>query len=351
MADRKGTFHMCKKLIALSIALLTIGGSLSFTATAEAAPNPQPGQSLIGYNFDYRTLILVLKPGQDPLSDGQKIRWYSSYDSNSQTKWIGSSDTYIVRQRQYDPPGSSIAGRERSNACTWPVMTSVCANDFLQGYGAQLVYLTIDGTTPIPIFFGVTTGHPSSVDIFTLVPDLTLPPDFLAPKTYGNPASVTGYAPALPATPVTPTAPAITAGTTSVIYNGVPQSGTYSVDQESSCSTTYNGSAIPPVQAGTYAVSLTCTANSLSSTATTTLTITKAAPVISWSTPSAITTATKLGSSQLNAFSYIPGSFTYSASAGSTLPIGDVLVTATFTPTDTTNYTSATMTVTIKVTA
>ena len=179
----------------------------------------------------------------------------------------------------------------------------------------------------------------------------TLPPDFLTPKTYGNPASVTGYAPVAPATPVTPTAPVITAGATSVIYNGVPQSATYSVDQESSCSTTYNGSAIAPVQAGTYALSLTCTANSLTSTATTTLTITKATPVISWSTPAAITTATKLSSSQLNAFSYIPGSFTYSASAGSTLPAGDDLITATFTPTDSTNYTTSTMTVTIKVTA
>jgi hypothetical protein len=136
-----------------------------------------------------------------------------------------------------------------------------------------------------------------------------------------------------------------------VIYNGVPQSATYSVDQKSSCSTTYNGSAIPPVAAGTYAVSITCTANSLTSTATTTLTITKASPVISWSKPGAITTATKLSSSQLNAFSYIPGSFTYSAAIGSTLPIGDDLITDTFTPTDSTNYTSATMTVTIKVTA
>ena len=179
---------------------------------------------------------------------------------------------------------------------------------------------------------------------------LTLPPDFLTPKTYGNPASVTGYAPALPATPVTPTAPVITASATSVIYNGVPQSAAYSVDQESSCSTTYNDSPIPPVAAGSYAVSITCSANSLTSTATTTLTITKASPVISWSTPGAITTATKLSSSQLNAFSYIPGSFTYSSAIGSTLPIGDDLITATFTPTDSTNYTTSTMTVTIHVT-
>ena len=192
-----------------------------------------------------------------------------------------------------------------------------------------------------------------SEDFFTVTPPtptITLPPDFLAPKTYGNPASVTGTAPAAPAVALTPTAPVITTGATSVIYNGVPQTAPYSVDQESSCSTTYNGSAIPPVAAGTYAVSITCTANSLTSTATTTLTITKATPVISWSTPAAITSTTKLGASQLNAFSYTPGSFTYSASAGSTLPAGDDLVTATFTPTDSTNYTSATMTVTIHVT-
>ena len=189
------------------------------------------------------------------------------------------------------------------------------------------------------------------ISVNQCTPAITIPPDFLTPKTYGNPASVTGTAPAAPAVALTPTAPVISAGSTSVIYNGVPQSAPYSVDQKSSCSTTYNGSAIPPVAAGSYAVSITCSANSLTSTVTTTLTITKAAPVISWSTPGAITTATKLSSSQLNAFSYIPGSFTYSASTVSTLPAGDDLVTATFTPTDTTNYTSATMTVTIKVTA
>jgi hypothetical protein len=141
-------------------------------------------------------------------------------------------------------------------------------------------------------------------------PTLTLPPDFLTPKTYGNPSPVTGFAPVAPATPITPTAPIITASNSSVIYNGVPQSAAYSVDQKSSCSTTYNGSSIPPVSAGTYAVSITCSANSLTSTATSTLTITKATPVISWSTPSAITSTTKLGASQLNAFSYIPGTFT-----------------------------------------
>jgi hypothetical protein len=37
MADRKGTLQMRKKLIALSIALLAIGGSLTFTTSAARA--------------------------------------------------------------------------------------------------------------------------------------------------------------------------------------------------------------------------------------------------------------------------------------------------------------------------
>ena len=39
MADRKGIPQMRKKLIALSVALLTIGGSLTFIGSASAANN------------------------------------------------------------------------------------------------------------------------------------------------------------------------------------------------------------------------------------------------------------------------------------------------------------------------
>ena len=347
MVDRKGIPHMRKKLIALSIALLTIGGSLTFMSVASA----EVPQTVVGLAAASNAAFIIIPDGSDALPVGTSLTHVDPFQGES--SWVGSG-----RVSLYYVSGTSTLG-------------IVCAGEswFFNYYGfnypdicGDLNHFSMSDKVQLVVWrndhLSLGYGGPPSEDIFTVTPPTpatTLPPDFLAPKTYGNPASVTGTVPALPATPVTPTAPAITASATSVIYNGVPQSAAYSVDQKSSCSTTYNGSAIPPVAAGTYAVSITCSANSLTSTATTTLTITKASPVISWSTPAAITSTTKLGASQLNAFSYIPGSFTYSAAssaigAGSTLPAGDDLVTATFTPTDSTNYTTSTMTVTIHVT-
>jgi hypothetical protein len=324
---------MRKKLIALSIALLTIGGSVSSTTVARA----DVPQTVIGLAVEPNAEFLIIPEGQDPIPVGFSLTGFSSYFALS--NWSGSGS---VRISYGEIIGSLIEACHEGNfiSAAYP---NICLGIGDVFTGNEIIQLVVWESL-------VTGNDGDSEDIFIVTPSTTLPPDFLAPKTYGNPASVTGTAPALPATPVTPTAPAITAGSTSVIYNGVPQSAPYSVDQKSSCSTTYNGSSIPPVTAGSYAVSITCSANSLTSTATTTLTITKATPVISWSTPAAITTATKLSSSQLSAFSYIPGSFTYSSAIGSSLPIGDELITATFTPTDSTNYTSATMTVTIHVT-
>ena len=332
---------MRKKLIALSIALLTIGGLVSSTTVARAGVP----QTVIGLALMPNAEFLIIPAGQDPIPVGFSLTGFASYFELS--RWSGSGSVRISSGEILGPLIEACHEGAFISEVISEVYPNIClgiGHVFTGNEIIQLVEWELLGTG----------NDGDSEDIFIVTPPepvgLTIPPDFLTPKTYGNPASVTGYAPALPATPVTPTAPVITASATSVIYNGVPQSAPYSVDQKSSCSTTYNGSSIPPVTAGTYAVSITCSANSLTSTATTTLTITKAAPVISWSTPGAITTATKLSSTQINAFSFIPGSFTYSSAIGSTLPAGDDLVTATFTPTDSTNYTTSTMTVTIHVT-
>ena len=355
MADRKGIPCMRKKPLLVFTVLLSLTGLVSTTQAAQAYPLSRPSGSYVGFSIGSSRVFLILKPGQAPIDLRGTLVWHSQYDSDTTSNWIGGFSQSHLRLRALGLPGSRMAELEFNFLCNGnnPLLAYaeiVCQNgDFASGDGYQAVGFTSNGRDLLDTYDG------NSVDIFTVAPSTTLPPDFLTPKTYGNPASVTGTAPAAPVVALTPTAPVITTGATSVIYNGVPQSATYSVDQKSSCSTTYNGSSIPPVTAGTYAVSITCSANSLTSTATTTLTITKASPVISWSTPAAITSTTKLGASQLNAFSYIPGSFTYSAAssaigAGSTLPAGDDLVTATFTPTDSTNYTTSTMTVTIHVT-
>jgi hypothetical protein len=72
-------------------------------------------------------------------------------------------------------------------------------------------------------------------------------------------------------------------------------------------------------------------------------------PAITWATPPSIVYGTALSGTQLNASSPVAGSFSYSPSAGTVLSVGQHTLTATFTPTDTTDYTTATATVTLTV--
>jgi Flp pilus assembly CpaE family ATPase len=83
---------------------------------------------------------------------------------------------------------------------------------------------------------------------------------------------------------------------------------------------------------------------------TVTLTVTKAAPVISWAKPAPITYGTALGAAQLNATASVPGKFTYIPSAGAVLGAGSHTPSVTFTPTDTANYTPVQAAVTLTVT-
>ena len=74
-------------------------------------------------------------------------------------------------------------------------------------------------------------------------------------------------------------------------------------------------------------------------------------PVITWANPSSIVYGTLLSATQLNASASVPGEFVYTPGAGTKLNagVGQTLL-ATFTPTETTNYSTATKTVSIDVT-
>ncbi len=79
------------------------------------------------------------------------------------------------------------------------------------------------------------------------------------------------------------------------------------------------------------------------------LTVNKASPAITWATPAPISYGTTLNAAQLNATANVPGLFTYSPGAGSTPHAGPAVLTATFTPTDATDYAATTSTVTLTV--
>src|SRR4029078_6252886 len=92
------------------------------------------------------------------------------------------------------------------------------------------------------------------------------------------------------------------------------------------------------------------TVNYARATATVSLTVTKATPVITWSDPAAITAGTPIGATQLNATASVPGTFVYSPLAGTVLGVGAAWpLSVTFTPTDTTRCGATTRRVKIAV--
>ncbi len=75
----------------------------------------------------------------------------------------------------------------------------------------------------------------------------------------------------------------------------------------------------------------------------------KNTPAISWATPAAIIFGTVLSSAQLDATASVPATFVYSPAAGTKPAVGSDTLSVTITPSDTTNYTTATATVTLVV--
>jgi gliding motility-associated-like protein len=74
---------------------------------------------------------------------------------------------------------------------------------------------------------------------------------------------------------------------------------------------------------------------------TVTITVSKATPVITWSTPAPITFGTALSAAQLNATANTPGSFTYTPAIGAVLNAGaNQILSANFVPSNTNNFNS-----------
>ena len=83
-----------------------------------------------------------------------------------------------------------------------------------------------------------------------------------------------------------------------------------------------------------------------------TLTVTQGTqitPTITWSNPSSITYGTPLSATQLDVTANVCGSVAYSPAAGTVLSAGTQTLSVLFTPSDTTDYTSATATASINI--
>jgi len=109
---------------------------------------------------------------------------------------------------------------------------------------------------------------------------------------------------------------------------------------------------IVPGAVGTETFTLACTGAGGTASAQATLTVVgKTTPVITWHTPAAITYGTALSSLQLDATANVAGKFTYNPGAGTVLSVGTHTLSASFTPTDTQDFYTATATTQLQVKA
>ncbi len=117
---------------------------------------------------------------------------------------------------------------------------------------------------------------------------------------------------------------------------------------------TYSPSAGAVLGAGNQTLSVTFTPTDstdyTTATAQVTLVVNMATPQITWSTPTSIAYGTALSAAQLNAAANTPGTFIYAPAAGTVLAPGNQPLSVSFTPTDATDYTTASAGVTLNVT-
>jgi hypothetical protein len=223
---------------------------------------------------------------------------------------------------------------------TWAVPTPIA-------YGTALSAAQLNAVSSVPGTFTYTpaAGTVPSLGIQRLSATFTPTNTALYTSATAQVLLVVGKAP----TTITWPAPAaITAGT--------PLSGTQ-LNATSTVPGTFYYDPLPGtvLSLGTHTLSVTFfptdTAAYLSSQASVSLTVVQGAtPEITWARPASITYGTALSSAQLNAVSSVPGTFTYTPAAGTVPGLGIQRLSATFTPTNTALYTSATAEVLLVVT-
>jgi hypothetical protein len=159
--------------------------------------------------------------------------------------------------------------------------------------------------------------------------------------TWATPAAIT-YGTALSGTQLNASATGVTGASLPGIFTYSPLSGTVLTAGSQTLSVSF-----VPTDTTDYTTP---------ATATVQLQVNKANPTLAWATPAAITYGTALSGTQLNAVATgvtgasLPGVFTYSPLSGTVLTAGSQTLSVSFTPTDTTDYTTpATATVQLQV--
>lgn len=214
--------------------------------------------------------------------------------------------------------------------------------------GTALAAAQLNATSNVPGSFTYSPGAGTVPAVGTTTLNVVFTPTDSADYTTAKASN------SVQVTAVQQTAPTISwASPTSVVY-GTALSGT---QLNASASVPgiflYSPVAGTVPDAGTNVLSVVFTPTDnvryKSASASTTLQVVQATPVIVWAAPAAISLGTALSSAQLNATANVSGTFTYSPGAGTVPSAGTTLLSAVFTPANTVDYKTQTATASLTV--
>jgi hypothetical protein len=250
------------------------------------------------------------------------------------------------------PAGTSAAATftiapKQSQSITFP-------NPGVQSYGVPPITLGATASSMLPVSYAVTSGLATvsgSALTITGAGSVTVQatqagdPNYAAatpvsvtfivnrgtPTIQWEPPSSMAYGIALSSTQLNATASV--PGT----FAYAPAAGTVLPVGTQTLSVTFTPTDVTDYTSANKTVSLTVSAGG------------KVTPTITWLAPAAITFGIALSGTQLDATASVPGTFAYSPALGTVLGAGTQTLSVTFTPTDTTDYTTATSSVSLTV--
>ena len=298
-----------------------------------------PNQSVVNF-FDGSTLIGSSKPITVTSAQGGYGIWTATFTTNALTAGTHTM-TATYSDINYSPSTSNaqtVTVNQATPAITWPTPAPII-------YGTPLGAAQLDASSKVAGTYAYTPPAGTILTVGSQPLSVTFTPTDTNDYTTAT-AGVT--------LTVNQATPPITWATPAAITYGTPLS-TAQLNASSTVAGTfaYSPAAGTVLTAGSQLLKVTFTPTDTTdyttATASVTLTVNQATPVITWATPAAITYGTPLSATQLNASSTVAGTFAYSPVAGTVLTAGSQLLKVTFTPTDTTDYTTATSNVTLTV--
>ncbi len=256
--------------------------------------------------------------------------------ASSSSGFLG--DLWVYQIAQTATPTFSVASGTYSSAQT------VTISDTTPGAN---IYYTTDGTTPTINSSGysgtITVSSSETLQAIARSYGFHASAESTAAYTIQTSQTISFTAPPSP----------VVYGVSPITLSATASSGLPVVFGVLSGPATVSGNILTILGAGSVAVAANQSGNGSYAAAPEvmqTIVVNKAAPTISWATPAAITYGTPLSSAQLNATASVPGTFVYNPAAGTVPASGSDTLSASFTPTDATDYTTATASVTLAVT-